>query len=324
MVRSERRPSASTDGSWPNRTRQRRTVPHLTGEERVMLLARVAEAVYWAGRYLERAEDMARIVQVHGETHVDLPVGEDVGWAPLLEIAGPTRPGTRNATASWARGRHRPPSSGSVRGGAWSPSCSPTATIPPPSWPLDGARDNLRVARPVVPREVWELINELWLALSPDRHHRRRPRPTGALAATRHRRDPAYERGHAGHHASGRGDGLLPDRPAARAGRDHVSRPGGAGRQRRVRPGHEVYDEVHWMALLRSLASYQPFRRAMPARPDATSTLRFLLQDEAFPRAVCACLSELRDLVKGLPRNERSSRPAPMPPCWWPMRLSPT
>ena len=68
--------------------------------------------------------------------------------------------------------------------------------------------------------------------------------------------------------------------------------------------GREVYNEVHQMALLRSLASYQPFRRAMPARPDATSTLRFLLQDEAFPRAVSACLSELRDLVKALPHNE--------------------
>ncbi len=53
-----------------------------------MLLARMAEAVYWAGRYLERAEDTARVVQVHGETHIDLPVGEDVGWAPLIEIAG--------------------------------------------------------------------------------------------------------------------------------------------------------------------------------------------------------------------------------------------
>jgi transglutaminase-like putative cysteine protease len=69
-------------------------------------------------------------------------------------------------------------------------------------------------------------------------------------------------------------------------------------------PALKDYTEVHQMAFLRSLASYQPFRRAMPARPDATSTLRFLLQDEAFPRAVCACLTELRDLVKALPHNE--------------------
>ena len=53
-----------------------------------MLLARMAEAVYWAGRYLERAECTARIIQVHVDTHIDLPVGEDVGWEPLLAIAG--------------------------------------------------------------------------------------------------------------------------------------------------------------------------------------------------------------------------------------------
>jgi hypothetical protein len=58
------------------------------------------------------------------------------------------------------------------------------------------------------------------------------------------------------------------------------------------------------MALLRSVAAYQPFRRAMPARPDNGATLRFLLQDDAFPRAVSSCLSELRATVKRLPDNE--------------------
>src|SRR5580693_7831284 len=53
-----------------------------------MLLARMAEAVYWAGRYLERAECTARFVQVHTDAHVDMPVGEDVGWEPLLAIVG--------------------------------------------------------------------------------------------------------------------------------------------------------------------------------------------------------------------------------------------
>ena len=76
-----------------------------------MLLARMAEAVYWAGRYLERAEDTARIVQVHGETHIDLPVGEDVGWAPLIEIAGTmaaieerdSQPGSGTSAAAFKR-----------------------------------------------------------------------------------------------------------------------------------------------------------------------------------------------------------------------------
>jgi len=68
--------------------------------------------------------------------------------------------------------------------------------------------------------------------------------------------------------------------------------------------GRDPYDEVHWVALLRSVAAYQPFRRAMPARADNGDTLRFLLQDDAFPRAVSSCLSELRATVKRLPGNE--------------------
>jgi uncharacterized alpha-E superfamily protein len=68
--------------------------------------------------------------------------------------------------------------------------------------------------------------------------------------------------------------------------------------------GDDPYDVVHWMAVLRSLAAYQPFRRAMPARPHGSSTLRFLLQDDRFPRAVNACLAETRAQLKGLPRAE--------------------
>ncbi len=69
-------------------------------------------------------------------------------------------------------------------------------------------------------------------------------------------------------------------------------------------PGGDDYYEVRHMAVLRSLASYQPFRRTTSTRPDAAATLRFLLQDEAFPRAVSACLGEVRDQVKSLPGNE--------------------
>ena len=73
-----------------------------------MLLARMAEAIYWAGRYLERAECTARIVQVHTDTHVDMPVGEDVGWEPLLAIAG--------VDSEFAERYHRTTEPGTVAG----------------------------------------------------------------------------------------------------------------------------------------------------------------------------------------------------------------
>ena len=53
-----------------------------------MLLSRVAEAVYWTGRYLERAEITARIIKVHTELFLDLPKSAGIGWAPLLAVTG--------------------------------------------------------------------------------------------------------------------------------------------------------------------------------------------------------------------------------------------
>jgi uncharacterized alpha-E superfamily protein/transglutaminase-like putative cysteine protease len=270
-----------------------------------MLLARVAEAVYWAGRYLERVEDMSRVVQVHGETHVDLPVGADVGWSPLLDICGADKAcierlrRQESAVTSTEPARPRI-SEATVVGFVVTDRDNPSSILSA----LEAARDNLRVARPVVPREVWELINDLWIALSTDAHEMRTRegrvrwlrraidecnRMNGILVSTM-RRDEAMAFLSIGQQIeradiTGRILTVRADSAAPSSGRD-------------------PYDEVHWMALLRSVAAYQPFRRAMPARPDNGATLRFLLQDDAFPRAVSSCLSELRATVKRLPGNE--------------------
>jgi len=270
-----------------------------------VLLARMAEAMYWAGRYLERAEGVARIVQVHGDTHVDLPLGEDVGWEPLLAVT--------EVRAAFDE-RHR--AMGTPR----------SATPPAPAAPAEaqviefvladrdnpssilssiiGARDNLRTARPVVPRQVWELANDL-LAVSGaqvvdtrTRDGRVRwlrhvvaecERANGVLWGTM-RRDEAMAFVRMGQYLE---RAQLTCRVLDVRAESAVDGDGG-----------DPYDDVRWAALLRSLAAYQPFRRAMPTRPGGGSTLRFLLQDAAFPRSVSACLGELLALVKTLPRNE--------------------
>ena len=53
-----------------------------------MLLARVAENLYWMGRYLERAENLARLINVNSHLLLDLPKGIAPGWRPLIEITG--------------------------------------------------------------------------------------------------------------------------------------------------------------------------------------------------------------------------------------------
>src|ERR1035438_6028432 len=52
------------------------------------MLSRVAESVYWMSRYIERAENVARFVDVNVQLMLDAPEGQDQQWAPLVAITG--------------------------------------------------------------------------------------------------------------------------------------------------------------------------------------------------------------------------------------------
>ena len=45
-----------------------------------MMLSRVAERLYWMARYLERAEDTARLTQAYTHMVMDIPAGSEPGW----------------------------------------------------------------------------------------------------------------------------------------------------------------------------------------------------------------------------------------------------
>ncbi|HZR45603.1 MAG TPA: alpha-E domain-containing protein, partial [Candidatus Manganitrophaceae bacterium] len=52
------------------------------------MLSRVAEQVYWIARYIERAENSARLVNACSNQMLDLPKGLTPGWRQLVEIIG--------------------------------------------------------------------------------------------------------------------------------------------------------------------------------------------------------------------------------------------
>ncbi len=52
------------------------------------MLSRVAQSVYWIGRYLERAENVARFAEVNQYLTLDLPPGAGEQWEPLVDITG--------------------------------------------------------------------------------------------------------------------------------------------------------------------------------------------------------------------------------------------
>ena len=129
----------------------------VVNQEGAMLLSRVAESVYWAGRYIERAEATARLVHVHTELFLDLPKAAGVGWAPLLAVTGSgddfhhrhTRASEEKVVDFLAAS---PEHQGSV-----------VASIAQ-------AHANLRVTQAVVPSEAWGVLNQLHLWAAKTRH----------------------------------------------------------------------------------------------------------------------------------------------------------
>ena len=52
------------------------------------MLSRVANSIYWLSRYMERADNVARFIDVNLQMMLDLPSGSQEQWHPLVSISG--------------------------------------------------------------------------------------------------------------------------------------------------------------------------------------------------------------------------------------------
>jgi len=258
-----------------------------------MLLSRVAECVYWSGRYLERAESTARLIKVHTELYCDLPLSCGVGWSPLLAVTGsreefdavhPTPTEDKVVEFLAADGEQH----GSI------------------VTSVQAARNNLRVTRNLLPPATWQAVNELhhWVTETASEAIPRSTRPqwmdevirrchliAGSMAATMCR-DDAFSFLEVGRHLE-RADmttrvldvqaGILVQ---------------GAG------PDMQPYADVTWMSVLKSLAADQMFRRTSLGPLSGSEALNFLFTDPTFPRSVERCLTEISRALLELPGHE--------------------
>lgn len=112
------------------------------------MLSRIAESLFWIGRYIERADDTARLLDVHVQLLLEDPwVEEDLACRSLLSVMDHTH-GESAAPVGWrdvldllAYDRTAPSAiAGSIR----------------------AARENARRAREVVSTELWEAVNATW------------------------------------------------------------------------------------------------------------------------------------------------------------------
>ncbi|MEZ5509683.1 MAG: alpha-E domain-containing protein [Gammaproteobacteria bacterium] len=257
------------------------------------MLARVAETLFWMSRYLERAENMARLINVNANLLLDIPKKTQLGWEPLIDITG-----TRDVYLQ----QNDNFDERTVLKYLVSDASSPVSIANSLSY----ARENARTIRDVIPREAWEQINALnyfakdQLASGLSKRGRfsylkeiilRNQTITGLLAGTMNQ-DQGYLFIRMGRNLE-RADmtsRIVDVRTANLL----------TGENLELRP----FENIQWMSVLKSLTAYQMYRQAMQARVRRADVLKFLFQSTKFPRSIYFCVQQLEQCVVQLPNYE--------------------
>ncbi len=256
------------------------------------MLSRVAERMYWLGRYVERAENIARLVNVNASLQLDLPRGVKPPWHGLTDIFDQTEEFLKS---------HKTVDERSVIKFVLADNDNASSLISS----VNFARQNARTTREILPTEAFELITEL--------KHFASERINDALGrAGRH--EYLEKIVNQCHQLTGALFGTMSHGLGytyIRLGRN-VERADMTTRILDVTSTQilakelqlpETYDTALWMSVLRSMSAYQMYRQHVTERVNAEDVVEFLLQDNHFPRSVAHCIGELKSCCSELPRN---------------------
>lgn len=263
------------------------------------MLSKVAERVYWMVRYLERAEDAARLVSVYGDLLLDLPKSTGVGWRDVSQVMG--------AESSRPKRGARPPPDRVVLGLLLADAKNPSSVLST----IGAARENARTTRDILPTEAWRAVNELHLFAA-----EKLPRVLGQ----RHRDAVLSDIVAQCQQIAGLLQGTMSHGPAyqfVRIGRfieraDMTTRVVDVAAALLLTGKEELaeFDTTLWAAVLRSLSGYQMYRQYVRRRVESADVLRYLLKDREFPRAIRYCSDELQGAFGQLPHPDQAVRAA--------------
>jgi len=242
------------------------------------MLSRIAESLFWIGRYLERADDTARILDVHMQVLTEDPsMDERTSCEQLLTVMGIEEydgvPDRRMILAMLAHDTASP--------------ASIAATI-------GASREAARRARETLSTDLWAAINTTWRGLAtttslrpPDQFAwvRNRMAMITGIAAETMSRDEGWQF-------------YILGRSIERA--DMTARLLSTAA---LAPG----PQVAWQTTLRACGAYEAFIRAYRGIEADRQAAEFLLLDRWFPRSVVSSLEQaekaLIELATAGPRS---------------------
>lgn len=114
------------------------------------MLSRVASSIYWLNRYIERAENYARFMEVNLNLSLDLPRGTTEQWEPLVATTGDHERFT---------GRYGKATRETVIQFLLADATNSNSILSC----LLAARENARTVREVISTEMWEQVNRFYL-----------------------------------------------------------------------------------------------------------------------------------------------------------------
>ena len=256
------------------------------------MLSRVAERVYWLGRFLERTENTARLLLVRHNAVLDLPKEVQPGWDMLLQVLGAEETFSKVSGAATEK---------NIISFVFGERDNPSSIISS----LAGARENMRTTREILPSETWERVNSLYLSVArrsnKDLPHGVRhsvlnnivqscQQVTGLLAGSMNQ-DAAYQFVRLGRNLE-RADMSTRIIDAASAGL--------MGNVDETSP----FRNVLWISVLQSLSAYQMYRLNVRRNVNRKDVLAFLFQSTVFPRAVAHSLLQIENSMKLLPDHK--------------------
>jgi uncharacterized alpha-E superfamily protein len=243
------------------------------------MLSRIAESLFWIGRYIERSDGTARILDVHLQLLLEDPwVDEDTACRSLLSVMGaytePDHAMTRGDVVDLlAADRSQP------------------ASI---AYSIGAARENARRAREVVNTELWEALNttsaRMPRRIAGDKTHeffgwvRERAALAVGIVESATSRDEAFHFFTLGRSLE-RAD--MTARLLATRSLTEASGPS-------------------WTTILRSVGAYEAYLRTYRGVPGAQNAAEFLLLDRLFPRSILYSVSRAEECLRDItPSTDR-------------------
>ncbi|HPU51058.1 MAG TPA: alpha-E domain-containing protein [Burkholderiaceae bacterium] len=257
------------------------------------MLSRVASHLYWLSRYLERAENMARILDVgHSLALLSGSAGQDSAAIEPLVITD---------TLDAFRATGQPATAENVaRFLAWDPDLPSSI-----SNCLEGSRENTRAVRGSVTSEMWETINDTWLQLQALRRGGEEPIDSeffdwvkqrshlfrGVTFATS-RRDQPYQFIRLGTFLE-RADNTARIL-SVKQGRNHP-----------VAEAESESDSDYYSlsAVLRSVSSLEAYRDTYRDSIEARRVAELLIFNPQLPRSLRSCFDEIDHILTALPQE---------------------